>query len=179
MNISDLEQSFILHLGEMGSRWGINRTVGQIYALMFLKNKPICADDIAQYLGFSRSNISNSLKELLSWRLIKLVHLSQDRRDFYSTPNEVWDIFKILLIERKKREIEPTLSLLRNVLINNENNISQEQQRMQKMLGVVELASEALEILQILSMQEVESAIKIFKKIQTAGKLKRFFGKSN
>jgi len=176
MNISSLDQSFILHLGEMGSRWGINRTVGQIYALMFLKNCPICADEIVEQLGFSRSNISTSLKELLSWRLIKLVHLPNDRRDFYSTPSDVWSIFKILISERKKREIDPTLSMLRNALLDNDDiqdiQSKYSKQRMQSMLEVVEVASEMAGSIEYMSTNDLLKAIKIFNKFQQVIKVK-------
>jgi DNA-binding transcriptional regulator GbsR (MarR family) len=175
MTISNLSQSFILHLGEMGSRWGINRTVGQIYAFMFLVNKPVCADELVEKLNFSRSNISTSIKELLSWRLIKLTHLQNDRRDFYVTPNDVWAIFKILLEERKKREIDPTLSFLRDLVINqNDNNENKQiQERMQSMLEVVEAASFITDTVSSMQTDEIMKMINIFHKMQKVLKLKR------
>ncbi len=108
---------FIMHFGEMGSRWGINRTVGQIYALLYLSPKPLCADEITAALGFSRSNISMGLKELDSLKLIRLVHLPSDRRDYFATPDDIWDIVRTLVEERRQREIEPTLSILRDLLL--------------------------------------------------------------
>ncbi len=94
MNLTPLTQSFVLHFGEMGSRWGINRTVGQIYALLFVSEKPLNADDIADALAFSRSNVSMGLKELDSWRLVRLQHLPGDRREYFSAPEDVWAIFR-------------------------------------------------------------------------------------
>ena len=175
MSLSHLTQSFILHLGEMGSRWGINRTVGQIYALMFLLNRPVCADEIVEQLGFSRSNISTSIKELLSWRLIKLVHLPHDRRDFYSTPNDVWAIFKILLEERKKREIDPTLSMLRDALLNPSDSQQdiEAQKRMQSMLEVVELASTIADAVNDMTTEEMLKTANVFNKMQNVLKIKR------
>ena len=87
--LSELKSAFILHFGEMGSRWGINRTVGQIYALLFLSEEPLCADDIVTTLGFSRSNVSMGLKELQGWNLVTLSHRPGDRRDFYATPEDL------------------------------------------------------------------------------------------
>lgn len=113
--ISQLRQEFILHFGEMGSRWGINRTVGQVYALLFLSDRPLCADDIVASLGVSRSNVSMSLRELQSWNLVRLQHLPGDRRDHFVTPDDLWLIVRTLVEERKKREIDPTLSKLREL----------------------------------------------------------------
>ena len=110
-----LQQDFILHFGEMGSRWGINRTVGQIYALLFLSEKPLCADEIVEDLGVSRSNVSTSLKELQSWNLVRLQHMPDDRRDHFTTPDDLWEIVRTLVAERKKREIDPTLTKLREL----------------------------------------------------------------
>ncbi|WP_439562941.1 GbsR/MarR family transcriptional regulator [Roseinatronobacter sp.] len=113
--LTDLRQEFILHFGEMGSRWGINRTVGQIYAALFLSQDPLCADDLVGMLGVSRSNVSMSLKELQSWNLVHLRHLPGDRRDFFTTPDDMWQIVRTLVEERKKREIDPTLTKLRQL----------------------------------------------------------------
>ena len=112
---SQLQQEFILHFGEMGSRWGINRTVGQIYALLFLSEAPLCADDIVGALGVSRSNVSMGLKELQGWNLVRLRHLPEDRRDYFTTPDDMWEIVRTLIAERKKREIDPTLTKLREL----------------------------------------------------------------
>lgn len=117
MNLPPLVQSFVLHFGEMGSRWGIARTVGQIYAVLFVSAIPLCADDLVDRLGLSRSNVSMGLKELQSWNLVRLQHLPGDRREFFSTPEDVWAIVRTLAAERKKREVDPTLSVLRALLL--------------------------------------------------------------
>lgn len=109
------EREFILHFGEMGSRWGINRTVGQIYALLFLSEAPLCADDICERLGFSRSNVSMGLKELQAWRLVRRRDVESDRREHFTTPEDLMVIVRTLVEERKKREIDPTLSKLREL----------------------------------------------------------------
>lgn len=117
MTLPPLMQTAVLHFGEMGSRWGFNRTVGQIYALLFLSSEPLNADDIACRLGFSRSNVSMGLKELQGWRLVQLKHLPGDRRDYFTTPEDVWEILRTLVEERKRREIDPTLTMLRQALM--------------------------------------------------------------
>ena len=112
-----LDRQFGSPFGEMGSRWGINRTVGQIYALIFISPHALNADDIAEALEFSRSNVSMGLKELQSWRLVKLRHQPGDRREYFEAPADVWEIFRVLAEERRRREIEPTLSMLRMALL--------------------------------------------------------------
>ena len=117
MNIGEKQKAFVLHFGEMGSRWGINRTVGQIYALLFLSPEPLNAEQITDRLGLSRSNVSMSMKELQSWNLVRLKHLPGDRRDYFTTPEDQWEIVRTLVDERKKREIDPTLTFLREALM--------------------------------------------------------------
>lgn len=113
MQLSQLQQEFVLHFGEMGSRWGIARTVGQIYAVLFLSPEPLHAEALQKALGVSRSNVSMSLKELQAWNLVHLQNRPDDRRDYFSTPDDLWQIVRTLVAERKKREIDPTLSKLR------------------------------------------------------------------
>jgi DNA-binding transcriptional regulator GbsR (MarR family) len=114
--LSPVQQKFILHWGEMGTRWGINRTVAQIHALLFLSPKPLNAETIAETLSVARSNVSNSLKELQGWGIVKLVHVMGDKRDHFESMKEVWEMFRVVLDERKKREIDPTLALLRECI---------------------------------------------------------------
>lgn len=115
MKLTPLQEEFVLHFGEMGSRWGINRTVGQIYALLFITERPLNAEEIADRLGFSRSNVSMGLKELQAWKLVRLRHLPGDRREYFTTPDDLWEIVRTLVEERKRREIDPTLSKLREL----------------------------------------------------------------
>lgn len=115
-NLGPVQQKFILHWGEMGTRWGINRTVAQIHALLFLSAKPLHAEDIVQALGVARSNVSNSLKELQGWGIVKRVHVMDDARDHFESLKDVWEMFRVVLDERKKREIDPTERLLRECL---------------------------------------------------------------
>src|SRR4030088_550954 len=110
--LSPVQQKFILHWGEMGTRWGINRTVAQIHALLFVSPKPLNAEDIAETLQVARSNVSTSLRELQGWGIVKLVHVLGDKRDHFESIKDVWDMFRVVLDERKKREIDPTVALL-------------------------------------------------------------------
>jgi DNA-binding transcriptional regulator GbsR (MarR family) len=141
MNLSPLVRSFVLHFGEMGSRWGIARTVGQIYAVLFVAERALCADDIVERLGVSRSNVSMGLKELQSWNLVRLRHVPGDRRDFFVTPDDVWAIVRTLVEERKKREIDPTLTVLRDLLMQPPATAedAHAQERMREMHEVIEL----------------------------------------
>ena len=107
---------FILHWGEMGSRWGVNRSVAQIHALLFLSDRPLTAEEISETLAIARSNVSNSLKELSSLNLIKTLHQMGDRRDYFETSKDVWDLFRTIVNERKLREFDPTLQLLEECL---------------------------------------------------------------
>src|SRR5215217_796478 len=114
-SLTPIQQKFILHWGEMGQRWGINRTVGQIHALLYLSPRPLNAEEIATTLGVARSNVSNSLKELQNWGIVRVTHVMGDRRDHFESMKDVWEMFRIILDERKKRETDPTLHLLREL----------------------------------------------------------------
>lgn len=162
-NLSPLAQRFILHFGEMGSRWGINRTVGQIYALLYVLGKPLNADEIADYLAFSRSNVSMGLKELQSWRLVKLLHQPGDRREYFEPPKDVWDIFKALLEERRRREVEPTLSMLRDALLETPSSDADRiaLERMREMYDLIEMASAWFDDVQRLSPETLVSLMKM------------------
>ncbi len=152
----------------MGSRWGINRTVGQIYALLYVQAKPLNADEIAEYLSFSRSNVSMGLKELQSWRLVKLLHQAGDRREYFEPPKDIWDIFKALLEERRRREVEPTLSMLRDALLENPASEADRiaQQRMREMYDLIELSSSWFDDVQRLSPETLTSLMKMGSKVK-------------
>lgn len=120
MELTTISERFILHWGEMGARWGVNRTVAQIHALLYLSERPLAADEIAETLSVARSNVSTSLKELQSWRLVKVVHVMGDRRDHFDTSKDVWELFKLIVAGRKQREIDPTLAVLGEILASTE-----------------------------------------------------------
>lgn len=156
-------QSFVLHFGEMGSRWGINRTVGQMYALLVLSAEPLTADQMAETLGFSRSNVSMGLKELQSWELVRLQHLPGDRKEYYSAPADVWDIAKILIEQRRKREIDPTLSALRGLLLTTAASDEEQyaQQRMRDMHDLIEMLTLWTTEIQRLDSERLHKLLKL------------------
>jgi DNA-binding transcriptional regulator GbsR (MarR family) len=113
MDLAPVARKFVLHWGEMGARWGVSRTVAQIHALLYLAERPLNAEEIAETLEVARSNVSTSLKELQGWNLIKVTHVIGDRRDHYEAIQDITNLFRIIVEERKRREIDPTLALLR------------------------------------------------------------------
>jgi DNA-binding transcriptional regulator GbsR (MarR family) len=115
--LTPIQQRFILHWGEMGARWGINRTVAQIHALLFLSARPLNAEEIAAALAVARSNVSTSLRELQGWGIVRVTHLLGDRRDHFESMKDVWEMFRIIVDERKKREVDPVLAMLRETTV--------------------------------------------------------------
>lgn len=114
--LTPVARRFVLHWGEMGSRWGVNRSVAQIHALLYLGARPMHADELVETLGIARSNVSTSLKELQNWNLVRVVHLLGDRRDHFETSGDIWELFRTIVRERKAREFDPTAQMLRGLL---------------------------------------------------------------
>jgi DNA-binding transcriptional regulator GbsR (MarR family) len=114
--LTPVQQNYVLHWGEMGTRWGVNRTVAQIHALLYISSRPLHAEEITEVLGVARSNVSNSLKELQGWGIVKLVHAPGDRRDYFESMKDVWEMFRVVMDERKKREFDPTMRMLAECL---------------------------------------------------------------
>jgi DNA-binding transcriptional regulator GbsR (MarR family) len=112
MELTDVARQFVVHWGEMGTAWGVNRTVAQIHALLFFHGRPLHAEEISETLGVARSNVSNSLKELINWRLIRTTQVLGDRRDYFETSHDVWELFRTVVRERKEREFDPTTHML-------------------------------------------------------------------
>jgi len=117
MSLSEKNLAFVMHCGEMGSRWGFNRTIGQMCGLLTITKEPMTANEIADTLSISRGNVSMGIKELQSWRLIKVHHIPGDRKEYYGPAGSIWDMANRVFEERKKREIDPTMSLLRDLLL--------------------------------------------------------------
>ncbi|HET9399955.1 MAG TPA: GbsR/MarR family transcriptional regulator [Candidatus Acidoferrales bacterium] len=115
-SLTPVQKKFILHWGEMGTRWGINRTVAQIHSLLYLSPKPLHAEEIAETLGVARSNVSNSLRELQGWGIVRVTHQLGDRRDHFEAMKDVWEMFRIIVEQRKRREIDPALQMLRECI---------------------------------------------------------------
>jgi DNA-binding transcriptional regulator GbsR (MarR family) len=114
MKVTPVMQRYIVHWGEMGSRWGLNRSVAQIHALLYLSDKPLHADEIAETLGIARSNVSVGIKELQGWNLVNVTHTLGDRRDFFTAQHDTWEVIRVIIDGRKRREIDPTLSFLKD-----------------------------------------------------------------
>jgi DNA-binding transcriptional regulator GbsR (MarR family) len=112
MELTPAAREFILHWGEMGSRWGVNRTVAQVHALLYLSVEPLTAEDITEALSVARSNVSSSLRELQNWELVHATHQMGDRREFFATSHDVWQLFLTVVRKRVEREIEPTIAAL-------------------------------------------------------------------
>jgi DNA-binding transcriptional regulator GbsR (MarR family) len=141
MQLTPIMEKYILHWGEMGTRWGVNRSVAQIHALLYLSARPLPADEIAETLSIARSNVSTSLKELQSWELVRLSHVMGDRRDHFETSHDIWDMLMTIVEGRKRREIDPTLSMLRQCVMEAEKDSATDPQvrkRMEEMLGFLE-----------------------------------------
>lgn len=115
-NLTGVQKQYILHWGEMGTRWGINRTVAQIHALLYLLPRPLPAEEIAETLSVARSNVSTSIRELETWGIVRAVHVLGDRREHYESMKDVWEMFRLVVEQRKRREIDPTREMLRRSL---------------------------------------------------------------
>lgn len=168
MELTPLVSQFVAHFGEMGSRWGVNRTVGQIYAFLIVSQVPRNADEIAESLEFSRSNVGLGLKELQAWRLVKVTHQAGDRREYFEPPKDVWQIFRTLVEERRRREVEPTLSMLRDALLATpgDGDEAYAQGRMREMLDLIELSSTWFADVQRLSPEQLRSLMRLGSKVQ-------------
>ena len=143
-SLDPITEKFILHWGEMGTRWGVNRTVAQIHALLYLSPEPLNAEEIASTLSIARSNVSTSLRELESWGIVKAVHLLGDRREHYQAGKDVWEMARVIMDERKRREIDPTVSLLRECVRDLEGKGPSEAEmrdRLKAMLEFVEMVT--------------------------------------
>ena len=163
--LSPARQKFILHWGEMGPKWGVNRSVAQIHALLFLSKEPLTAEAIADALSLARSNVSTSLKELLGWRIVRLVHVMGDRRDHFESLQDVWEMFQIVLDERKRREIDPTTRLLRDC-IEQVGSDAHVKARLEAMLGFFEAMSSWYQQVRRLPQGAMIRFVKMGRKVQ-------------
>lgn len=167
MNLPPMIQTFVMHFGEMGSRWGINRTVGQIYALLYLSDEPLNADQVVERLGFSRSNVAMGIKELDAMNLIMLRHIPNDRKDYYATHEEIWDIVRNLVEARRKREIDPTLSMLRSVIMESPSSKEEKhaQAKMEEMYELIDMLTQWYEEMQKMETERLVSLLKMGSKV--------------
>ena len=138
-------EKYVLHWGEMGTRWGTNRTVAQIQALLYLSPRPLRADEIVDLLSVARSNVSTSIRELQSYRLVRMTHVLGDRRDYFESIYDVWELFRVIIEERKQRELNPTLAMLKGCAAEVQSEKETDpvtKERIQNMLKFVESTSD-------------------------------------
>ncbi len=145
MKITPAVEKYVLHWGEMGTRWGTNRTVAQIHALLYLSPQPLTADEIVEALSIARSNVSTSIRELQSFGLVKMTHVMGDRRDYFEAECDVWELFRTIAEQRWKREISPTVTMLKGCVSEIEaepdtDDVTKE--RMRNMLEFLDAANE-------------------------------------
>jgi DNA-binding transcriptional regulator GbsR (MarR family) len=144
MQMTPAVEKYVLHWGEMGTRWGTNRTVAQIQALLYLSPRPLRADEIVDLLSVARSNVSTSIRELQSYRLVRMTHVLGDRRDYFESLHDVWELFRVIIEQRKQRELNPTLTMLRSCAeqVDAEKETDPvTKERIRNMLGFVESTS--------------------------------------
>ena len=168
MNLSPAVEKYVLHWGEMGTRWGTNRTVAQIQALLYLSPRPLRADEIVDYLSVARSNVSTSMRELQSFGLVKMTHMLGDRRDYFESLSDVWELFRVIIEQRKQRELNPTLTMLRTcaVEVAKENDTDEvTNQRIRNMLQFVETTSDWYEQIQEIPTPTLQKVMKLGAKI--------------
>ncbi|MCK6625460.1 MAG: GbsR/MarR family transcriptional regulator [Anaerolineae bacterium] len=163
--LNEIKEKFILHWGEMGSLWGINRTMAQVHALLFISPEPLCANDIMAELQISRGNVSMALRELIAWGIVNRVHIKGERREFYTTEKDVWTMFRIIARERKKREVDPTIEVLResvtklNQMPATDGNYEREQLK-----NLLDFFETGVEVYKDLEMQTPTSILKLMGK---------------
>ena len=166
--LTQVQQQYILHWGEMGTRWGVSRTVAQIHALLYLSPAPLTAEEIATALNVARSNVSTSMRELESWGLVRPVHVLGERREHYETLSDVWEMFRIIVEQRKRREVDPTLQLLRRSLEENASDGSDAhtRERLSEMAEFFETAMAAYEEVRMLPPATLRTLLKVRGKLR-------------
>lgn len=175
-------ENFVLHCGEMGSRWGFNRTIGQMVGLLVINQKPLTANEISDALKISRGNVSMGIKELQSWQLVRVHHIPGDRKEYYAPNGTIWDLANRVFEERKKREIEPTLSILRDQIAAEAQSAEEKyaQAQMQQMHDLLETVTKWSAELQRLSPEQLQSLMKLGAQVSKVIDFKdKLLGKSN
>jgi len=168
MKLSPAVEKYVLHWGEMGTRWGTNRTVAQIQALLYLSPEPLRADQIVDALSVARSNVSTSIRELQSYQLVRMTHVLGDRRDYFESLHDVWELFRVIIEQRKQRELNPTLSMLRTAA--EEVELEKEtdpvtKERIRNMLAFVETTSDWYEQISDIPSSTLNKLMKLGKSI--------------
>lgn len=168
MQLTPAVEKYVLHWGEMGTRWGTNRTVAQIQALLYLSPKPLRADQICDLLSVARSNVSTSIRELQSYGLVRMTHVLGDRRDYFESIHDVWELFRVIIEQRKQRELNPTLSMLRRCAAEVETDEDIDPvtaERIRNMLEFVETTSDWYEDMQEVPSSTLQKILKLGKSI--------------
>ena len=168
MKMTPAVEKYVLHWGEMGTRWGTNRTVAQIQALLYLSPKPLRADEIVDLLSVARSNVSTSIRELQSYQLVRMTHVLGDRRDYFECLHDVWELFRVIIEQRKQRELNPTLSMLKSCAaeVDSENDTDPiTKKRIRNMLEFVESTSNWYEEISDIPTSTLTRIMKLGKRI--------------
>jgi len=161
----EIREKFILHWGEMGSLWGINRTMAQVHALLYISPQPLCANEIMKELQISRGNVSMALRELIAWGIASRVHIKGERREFYTTEKDVWNLFRIIARERKKREVDPTIEVLRESVARlNHLPDSEGQYEREQVKSLLDFFETGVEVYKDLEAQSPGSILKLMGK---------------
>ncbi len=164
MKLSPAVEKYVLHWGEMGTRWGTNRTVAQIQALLYLSPRALRADEIVDLLSIARSNVSTSIRELQSYGLVKMTHSLGDRRDYFESLHDVWELFRVIIEQRKQRELNPTLLMLRKCALEVENDTQTNdvtKDRIRNMLQFFETTSDWYEKIQEVPTPTLQKLMKL------------------
>ena len=166
--MSPYVETFVMHIGEMGSRWGLNRTLGQMCGLLYVSQQPLNADEIAEALSISRSNVSMGLKELKAWRLVRPATIAGDRREYWTTPKDAWELFQVLAEERHRREVQPTLSMLRETLMAEPTTADDRyaQERLREMHELIEMLTNWMDEIYSLPPRNLVRLLKLGRRIQ-------------
>ncbi len=162
--LTPVMKDFILHWGEMGSNWGLNRTVAQIYAMLYLSPTPLTAEEISETLAIARSTVSTGLRELLGWGVIRTVHILGDRRDHFEAMSDVWEMFRVILRERKRREIDPALVVLRESVgeVRRDNvTVDYVEERLQEMLDFFEVVTKVYDQVEQMPTETLKKAARM------------------
>ena len=170
MNLSPIQTRFVLHWGEMGTRWGVNRTTAQIHALLYLAPEPLPAEEIASTLEVARSNVSTCLRELQGWGIVRVAHVLGDRRDRFESLRDVWEMFQVILRERMRREVDPTLAVLRECVEGGKSADPHTRERLGAMLDFFETLTSCYGEIQGLPTKALVQFVKL------RGKVRRLLG---
>ena len=174
MELTPVAQKFIIHWGEMGEKWGINRTIAQIHGLLYLSPKPLNAEEISETLSVARSTVSVGLRELESWGIIRIVHVLGDRTDHFEVKGDAYEMFRFIVDYRKRREMDPTLYMLREAVaeLENTNDNPHTREKMHDMLDLLEISDSLYQQAQQIPTKTI---LRIAKTGDIIGKLLKFF----